>query len=110
MSLFAKVENGIVVNVIVASQDVIDSGAFGTGWIETWTDTINNPRKNYAGVGYTYDENQDAFILPQPYPSWILGDDYQWKSPIPFPENASIDEYNWDESTLSWKKFTSSLL
>lgn len=106
MSLFAKVENGIVTNVIVASQEVIDSGAFGTGWVETWADdTTNNPRKNYAGIGYTYDENQDVFISPQPYPSWILDNNFRWKAPIPFPENASINEYyNWDEPTLSWKK------
>jgi hypothetical protein len=103
MQLFAKVENGIVTNVIVASEEVINSGAFGTGWIETWTDTINNPRKNYAGIGYTYDETLNAFIPPQLFPSWILNSDCQWTAPVPFPTNASVYDYTWDESTISWK-------
>jgi hypothetical protein len=73
MQLFAKVENFIVTDVIVASQEVIDSGLFGSGWIETWKETTDNPRKNYAGIGYTYDPQLDAFIPPQPLVgSWVL--------------------------------------
>ena len=79
MSHFAKVENGIVTQVIVAEQDFIDTGALGHGWVQTSYNTQGGQhpegrplRKNYAGVGYAYDEGRDAFIPPQPYPSWTL--------------------------------------
>ena len=76
MQFFAKVENFIVTDVIVASQEVIDSGLFGEDWIETWTDTLDNPRKNYAGIGYTYDPQRDAFIAPQPAgDNWVLDEE-----------------------------------
>ena len=58
-------------------------------------------RKNYAGVGYTYDEVKDAFIEPQPYPSWTLNEDTcQWEAPVAFPNDGK--SYNWNESTTSW--------
>jgi len=58
-------------------------------------------RKNYAGVGYTYDETRDAFIAPQPYPSWTLNEDTcQWEAPVAFPNDGK--SYNWDEETGSW--------
>jgi hypothetical protein len=79
MSHFAKIENGIVTQVIVAEQDVIDSGLFGTGWIQTSYNTYGGQhpegrplRKNFAGVGYTYDVGRDAFIPPQPAVDWVL--------------------------------------
>jgi hypothetical protein len=82
MSHFAKVENGIVTQVIVAEQDVIDSGLFGTGWVQTSYNTYggqhpeNRPmRKNYAGVGYTYDAQRDAFIPPKLDDSWTLNEE-----------------------------------
>jgi len=108
MSHFAKVENGIVTQVIVAEQDVIDSGAFGTGWVQTSYNTHggqhpqNLPfRKNYAGVGFIYDSSKDAFYAPQPYPSWILNEDTcLWNAPTPMPTDGKI--YIWDESTTSW--------
>ena len=58
-------------------------------------------RKNYAGIGYTYDAVRDAFIPPQPYPSWTL-DDYTclWQPPTPFPDDGNL--YTWDEDTLTW--------
>ena len=108
MSHFAKVENGIVTQVIVAEQDVIDSGLFGTGWIQTSYNTIggyhpeNRPlRKNYAGIGYTYDSTRNAFIPPKPYASWILDETTcLWDSPIPYPTDGK--KYQWDEPTTSW--------
>jgi len=109
MSHFAKVENGIVTQVIVAEQDVIDSGMFGSGWIQTSYNTYggnhkngNTPlRKNYAGVGFTYDSDRDAFIPPQPFPSWILNEETcLWYSPIAYPNDGK--RYLWDEETLSW--------
>jgi hypothetical protein len=58
-------------------------------------------RKNYAGVGYTYDETRDAFIAPQPYPSWTLNEDTcQWEAPVAFPNDGK--SYNWNEETGSW--------
>jgi hypothetical protein len=61
----------------------------------------NNIRKNFAGIGYTYDETRDAFIAPKPFNSWILNEDTcRWESPIPYPQDNN--RYNWNESTLTW--------
>jgi hypothetical protein len=115
MSHFAKVENGLVVQVIVAEQDVIDSGIFGHGWIQTSYNTRGGLhygsdglpdggvalRKNYAGIGYSYDEQKDAFIPPQTYPSWVLNQETcLWEAPIPYPNDEK--SYYWDEPTTSW--------
>jgi hypothetical protein len=110
MAHFAKVENGIVTQVIVANQDVIDSGMFGTGWIQTSYNTYGGQhpegrplRKNYAGVGFTYDSQRDAFISPKPFPSWTLNEQTcLWDSPVSYPTNG--DKYYWDETTISWVK------
>jgi len=112
MSHFAKVENGIVTQVIVAEQDVIDSGLFGTGWVQTSYNTSGGQhpegrplRKNYAGIGYTYDSGRDAFIPPQPFASWTLNEDTcWWESPVPYPTDSK--NYTWDESTISWIEVT----
>ena len=118
MSHFAKVENGTVTQVIVAEQDVIDTGMFGTGWIQTSYNTRGGIhygldgepdggealRKNYAGVGYTYDSERDAFIPPQPYASWVLDEaTCLWVAPVAMPMDDK--QYNWDESTQSWVEF-----
>jgi hypothetical protein len=108
LSHFAKVENGIVTQVIVAEQDVIDSGLFGTGWIQTSYNTHGGQhpegrplRKNYAGIGFTYDEQRDAFIAPQPFPSWLLNEETcLWDAPITYPTDGNL--YLWDEITTSW--------
>ena len=81
---------------------------------DTWIQTSYNTRggqhtlggtpfrKNFAGVGYTYDEDRDAFIPPKPYPSWILNEDTcQWESPTPYPNDGLI--YNWNEETCLWE-------
>ena len=64
-------------------------------------------RKNYAGIGYTFDEGRDAFIPPKPYESWILNEDTcLWDSPVPYPTDVGTEEnpkvYSWDEATTSW--------
>jgi len=110
MSHFAKIENGIVTQVIVADQDVIDSGLFGDGWVQTSYNTSggwhpeNRPlRKNYAGIGYTYDSVRDAFIPQKPFPSWILNEETcLWNAPVPIPVDGNL--YGWDENTESWIK------
>ena len=109
MAHFAQVENGIVMQVIVADQDVIDSGAFGSGWVQTSYNTQGGQhrlggtpfRKNYAGIGYIYDSQRDAFIPPQPYPSWALDEDTcLWQPPTLMHTDGKM--YDWDEATLSW--------
>jgi hypothetical protein len=115
MAHFAKVENGIVVQVIVAEQDVIDSGIFGHGWVQTSYNTRGGVhydsngkadkklqlRKNYAGIGYSYDETLDAFIPPQPYESWILNESTcLWDAPVAMPTDGKM--YSWNEESQSW--------
>jgi hypothetical protein len=102
MSHFAEIDNNnIVQRVIVAEQDFINSGAVGDSFRWVQTSYNNNFRKNYAGKGYTYDKTRDAFISPQPYPSWLLDEDTcRWDAPIPYPDDDKM--YNWDEDTTSW--------
>ena len=119
MSHFAEINNdGIVQRVIVAEQDFIDSGAVGdaNNWVQTSYNTLggvhyapnsNTPdggvalRKNYAGKGYTYDQTRDAFIPPQPYPSWLLIENTcQWEAPTPYPDDGKA--YYWNEDTTNW--------
>jgi len=108
MSHFAKIENGIVTQVIVAEQNVIDSGVFGDGWVQTSYNTIGGVhvnggtplRKNYAGIGYTYDSQRNAFIPPQPFPSWVMSEETcLWSAPVTVPTDG---KYQWDETTVSW--------
>ena len=89
MAHFAKIEDGIVTSVIVAEQDFIDTQS-GT-WVQTSYNTTGGQhllggtplRKNYAGLGYTYDSTRDAFIPVQPYPSWVLNEDTcLWDCPV----------------------------
>ncbi len=102
MSHFAEIDNNnIVQRVIVAEQDFINSGAVGDSFRWVQTSYNNNFRKNYAGKGYTYDKTRDAFISPQPYPSWLLDEDTcRWEAPTPMPDDGKM--YVWDEDTTSW--------
>jgi hypothetical protein len=107
MSHWAEInENNIVVRVIVGDNDdpngdegyqwIVDN--LGGNWIQTsYNGTI---RKNYAGIGYTYDLNLDAFYAPQPYPSWVLNEDARWQAPVAYPTDGK--SYFWDETTLQW--------
>ena len=102
MTHYAKVQDGIVAQVIVAEPEFfntfVDSSA--GEWIQTsYTGSI---RKNYAGIGFTYDAELDAFIPPQPYASWFLNEETcNWESPVPYP--ADSNEYIWNEETQSWE-------
>ena len=107
MSHFAKVENGIVTQVIVAEQDFIDTGAVGHGWIQTSYNTLGNQhpegrplRGNYAGIGFTYDEVNDVFIAPKPFDNWVMNGNWLWEPPIAMP----VDEYfyKWDQEATAW--------
>jgi hypothetical protein len=118
MSHFAKVENGMVTNVIVVEQDVLDTGLFGTGWVQTSYNTQGGVhslggtplRKNYAGIGYSYDTVRDAFISPKPFPSWNLVEETcLWEPPIPLPA-VEGKFYNWNEITTSWDEITTGVV
>ena len=109
MAHFAKVENGIVTQVIVAEQE--DVASLDGTWIQTSYNTFGNQHKlggtplrgNYAGVGYTYDSINDVFIPPKPYTSWVLNQTtWLWDAPTPMPQDGKA--YTWDEETLSWKE------
>ncbi len=110
MAHFAKVENGIVTQVIVADQDFIDSGAVGHGWIQTSYNTHGNQhpegrplRGNYAGIGYTYDAGNDVFIAPKPFDNWILNiGSWLWEPPVPMPQDEYF--YIWDQDAGVWNK------
>lgn len=124
MGHFAKIENGLVTQVIVAEPDFINTGAVGdpSGWKQTSYNTrggvhydpsTGEPsadqskalRKNYAGIGYVYDAGRDAFYSPQPFSSWVLDETTcVWGAPVPLPEdNGTTNEagqtilYDWDE-------------
>ena len=103
--IFAKVKNGIVIEVMVADQEFIDSYVDSTpgNWLETRKD--GSIRKNYAGIGHTYDETRDAFIPPQPYPSWTLNEDTcLWEPPIAYPDDGNM--YQWNETDQQWEEVT----
>jgi len=116
MAHFAQIdENNIVTRVLVIEQDVIDSGLFGdpTSFIQTSYNTIMGEhrlggtplRKNYAGTGYTYDKERDAFIPPKPFPSWVLNETTcYWNAPVARPEDEKT--YEWNETTLAWIEYT----
>lgn len=106
MSYYAKIEKGFVTQVISAEQDFIDT--IGGEWVQTSYNTYGGQhpegrplRKNYAGIGYTYDLERDAFIPPSPYPSWLLNEDTcLWQPPVPVPDEEK--QYAWDEDSTSW--------
>ena len=102
MAHFAEISENIVQRVIVIHDNEEANGAqfchdlFGGTWIQT---SFNNRiRKQFAGVGYSYDSNADVFIKPQPFASWTLDSNHDWQPPTPQPDG----EYLWDESQLEW--------
>jgi hypothetical protein len=112
MAHFAKVENGVVTSVIVIEQDVLNLGHWGDPslWVQTSYNTHGGVhtqggtplRKNYAGIGYTYDSGRDAFIPPKPYASWLLNDSTcQWGAPTAMPV-VEGKRFVWRESDTSW--------
>ena len=121
MAHFTQLDaNNVVTQVIVvANSDTADANGvekeyIGAAFCEklfggTWKQTSYNGsiRKNYAGVGYSYDSERDAFIPPKPYNSWVLNEDTcLWEAPVAMPQDAGTGEppkrYTWDEATTSW--------
>jgi hypothetical protein len=104
MSHFAKVINGTVTKVIVATQAEINSEKHGDAFLWVQTSYNNNFRKNFACIGMVYDSNRDAFIAPPPLDtSWILNEDTcRWEPPVAYPTDGLT--YTWDEATTNWKE------
>lgn len=111
MAHYAKVSNGIVTQVIVAEADFFDSFVDTSAgeWIQTSYNTYGNThilggeplRKNFAGIGYSYDEELDAFIPPQPFNSWSLNtESCLWEAPVAYPQDGK--DYHWDEEDMQW--------
>ena len=110
MAHFAKVNGGIVETIIVAEPEFFDTFVDSSPgeWIQTSYNTHGGQhpegrplRKNYAGIGYTYDSERDAFIPPKPYNSWILNETTcLWEAPVPYPTDDSI--YHWNEDNQRW--------
>ena len=116
MAHFVKLdENNIVLDVNVVNNNALDSSneeasgiAFLTQWsggYSNWKQTSfnNNFRKQYAGIGFSYNPDEDIFIAPQPYPSWSLDDNFDWNAPTPMPTEGF---WYWDEPTLTWIEST----
>ena len=115
MAHFAELdENNIVLRVVVVdNRDTADASGvekehIGAAHLEkilggTWKQTSynGNMRKNYAGIGYTYRQDIDAFVPPKPFPSWLLNANAQWEAPVAMPTDGKM--YSWDEDTVSWK-------
>ena len=117
MANFAQLDGGyLVTEVIVVNNETINNLPFpesepaGVAFLQSlfgsttvWKQTSYNAnfRRNYAGIGFTYDPVLDAFIAPKPYPSWVLNTTTcQWQAPVPYPDDGKT--YIWDEATLSW--------
>ena len=106
MAHFAKIENGIVVGVYVVGDEFQDTYAqWRAEFDETYVQTSfnNRIRGTYAGIGYSYNADEDIFIAPQPYPSWLRVGSF-WEAPIPMPSDGM---YSWNEETLTWDEIAS---
>ena len=115
MAHYAQLDaNNVVTQVVVIdNRDTADANGvekehIGAAFCErlfggTWKQTSYNGkiRKNYAGIGYTYRSDIDAFVAPKPFPSWILNANAQWEAPVAMPTDGQM--YSWDEATTSWK-------
>lgn len=118
MAHFAELDDNNIVKrvIVVATKDNSDANGvekesigrafcerlFGGNWVQTSYN--GNMRKRYAGIGYKYDATLDAFIAPQPYPSWTLDANADWQAPVPMPDDGKM--YSWDEATQSWAEVT----
>jgi hypothetical protein len=111
MAHFAKVNNGMVEQIIVAEPEFFETFVDTSPgqWVQTSYNTFGGVhasggiplRKNYAGIGFTYDPVKDAFIPPQPYASWTLNETTcLWEAPVAYPDDGLA--YSWDEPTTSW--------
>jgi len=114
MAHYAKVKDNIVVQIIVAEEDFFENFVDETPgtWIQTSYNTRGGIhtdggvplRKNFAGIGFSYDNFRDAFIPPRPFLSWTLNEDScLWEPPVAYPDADSDEQYEWNEETTSWQ-------
>lgn len=109
MAHFAEIDQNNIVQRVIVVHDSFEAN--GSQWCHdmfggTWVQTSYNGRirKNFAGIGFTYDPARDAFIPPKPFPSWTLAEETcLWQPPVPMPRDGL---YEWDEATLSWLPIT----
>jgi len=118
MAYFAKLGTGNIIETVISINNAVITDANGVEQEQLGVDFINklyntrdvwkqtsynrNFRKNYAGIGYQYDQQRDAFIAPKPFNSWILNEDTcRWEAPVAYPQDNN--QYRWNESTLSWE-------
>jgi len=103
MAQFAKINNGIVEQVIVAEQDFIDTHKDTSPGL--WLETSDELRLNHAGIGYSYDATRNAFIPPRPFYSWTLNETTcQWDCPAAYPDDGK--KYDWNETNQTWDEIT----
>jgi hypothetical protein len=117
MAHFAQLdENNVVLQVIVVNNEIVNNlpfsesepigvafcqSIYGAGTVWKQTSYNGNFRKNYAGIGFTYRSDLDAFVPPQSYPSWVFNQETaNWEPPVPRPETT--EAYDWNEETVSW--------
>ena len=118
MAHFAEIENNIVKRIVVINNNELldgehESETKGIDFCESlyghrnWVQTSynNNFRHNFAGIGFTWDSENDAFYAPQPYPSWSLDENFIWQPPVEYPSDGNL--YNWNEDTQTWDLSTS---
>jgi len=100
MAHYARVVSGTVDKIIVAGAPFFDSFVDDSPgeWIET--SLTGSIRKQYAGVGYTYDASNDVFVQPKPYPSWNLDGSHDWQPPTAYPDDGNL--HRWNEDTTNW--------
>jgi hypothetical protein len=109
MSHWAEIDENSIVQRVLVGDNNDPNGDEGYQWLldnlgGTWIKTSynGNIRKNYAGIGYSYDATRDAFIAPKPFNSWVLNEDTcQWEAPVAYPTDGVM--YQWDEETTDWK-------
>jgi hypothetical protein len=107
MSHFAKInwhdnkmKTGTVTNIIVAEQDFINSGKVGDSFLWVQTSYNNNFRKQYASINGTFDAENNVFIAPKPFNSWVLDGNFDWQPPVSYPDDGQL--YSWNEETKTW--------
>jgi hypothetical protein len=108
MAHWAKIDENNIVTQVTVGDNSDPNGDEGYQWLidnlgGTWIKTSynNKIRKQYAGIGFTYDPIVDVFISPQPFPSWSLDENYDWQAPIPYPNDGLI--YVWNEEDQDWE-------
>ena len=112
MPYFARINDQNIVTFVERVVGVADGDAEGESFLRALYGTTDRfrfckydgtIRKQYPGVGFSFDEGADVFVSPRPYPSWMLDDNFDWQAPVPYPQDGK--KYVWDEATLGWVEF-----